>query len=175
MELMNPFHAFRFHVAFREHSLDSSRSSSTTTPLCSGSFSECSGLEATMTPKVINEGGRNYGQAQRAGRVTFGTLVLRRGLTANDDLWRWFELVNRLGASAYRLAATLSVYGPEVAAQSSRPERALTAENGQHVVWQWELRHCLPIKFKAPDLSSTSSQIAIEELHLAHEGLYLLD
>jgi hypothetical protein len=30
-------------------------------PLCSGLFSEATGIEATMTPRTIREGGRNAG------------------------------------------------------------------------------------------------------------------
>lgn len=157
MEAVSPFIAFRFHVAFSEQPLASSASTNAV-PMCGGAFSECSGLEASMEPKVIKEGGRNYGDAQRAGKVTFSTVVLKRGLTSNQDLWRWFELVNR-GAASYRLSAVLSVLGPESGS----------------IQWVWRLRHCLPIKFKAPDLNATSSQVAVEELHLVHEGLELLD
>jgi phage tail-like protein len=37
----------------------------------------------------------------------------------------------------------------------------------------WRLSNALPVKFKGPDLSATASQVAIEELHLVHEGLEL--
>lgn len=158
MEALSPIVAFRFHIAFSEQPL-SATGTTRVVPMCSGAFAECSGIEATMEPKVIKEGGRNYGDAQRAGKVTFSTVVLKRGLTSNQDLYRWFELVNKGAASAYRLSATLTVLGPE---QGS-------------VQWMWELRHCMPVKFKAPDLNASSSQIAIEELHLVHEGLSLLD
>ena len=35
----------------------------------------------------------------------------------------------------------------------------------------WRLKQALPTKFKTADLNSQASEIAIEELHLAHEGL----
>ena len=38
----------------------------------------------------------------------------------------------------------------------------------------WKLVGVLPTKFKGPDLSATSNQVAIEELHLVHEGLELV-
>jgi phage tail-like protein len=37
----------------------------------------------------------------------------------------------------------------------------------------WTLTGVLPTKFKGPDLSANASQVAIEELHLVHEGLEL--
>jgi phage tail-like protein len=159
-ESMSPFPAFRFEVVFREESLGG-QAGSDDIALCRGAFSECSGLEASMEPKEINEGGRNYGVAQRQGRVTFANVVFKRGLTANRDLWSWFALVSR-GASAYRLTATVTVRGPDTAAGAASAE------------FQWKLLRCLPVKFKVPTLNATATDIAVEELHIAHEGLELI-
>ena len=38
----------------------------------------------------------------------------------------------------------------------------------------WKLAQAMPIKFKAADLNGKGTDVAIEELHLAHEGLSLL-
>jgi phage tail-like protein len=150
-----PLRVFRFLVAFEEVVLGTKPEQRRgTVPLCDGAFSECSGLEATMEPKVIREGGRNYGAVQRAGPVTFGTVVLKRGMTRNRDAWRWFELVTHGSAYAYRLAATIT----------------LLDMDGSPVL-AWRLERALPVKFKAADLNAKSSDVGIEELHLAHEGL----
>ncbi|WP_088889347.1 phage tail protein [Leptolyngbya ohadii] len=150
-----PFHVFRFQVDFQEDSLTPSGATSPVT-LCSGAFSECTGLEATMEPKVIKEGGRNYGPAQRAGAVTFATVILKRGMTTTRHLWQWFELVSQ-GAYAYRLSATVTLFDP--------------AGNS---VLRWQMEKALPIKFKAADFNAKGTEIGIEELHLAHEGIHLL-
>ena len=146
-----PLHVFRFQVDFREDSLASGGGDDV--PVCSGAFSECSGLEATMEPKVIKEGGRNYGAAQRAGPVSFSTVVLKRGMTTTRDLWTWFELVSR-GGYAYRLAAVVTML-----------------DIGGKPVLRWQLDKALAVKFKAADLSAKATEVGIEELHLAHEGL----
>jgi phage tail-like protein len=39
----------------------------------------------------------------------------------------------------------------------------------------WGLERAMPVKFKAADLNARGTEIGIEELHLAHEGLKLLD
>jgi phage tail-like protein len=148
----SPFAAFRFQVNF----LDAGSRVS----VARGAFSECSGLEASMEPKVIKAGGQNYGPTQRVGAVSFASVVLKRGLTRNWDLWRWFSKV-ALGAYAYRLDAEITILGP--GAEASGPR------------FVWRLQRCLPTKFKAPDLDAVSEQIAIEELHLAHEGLTLTE
>jgi phage tail-like protein len=153
--LLAPLHVFRFHIAFKSDSLGGSASSSET-PVCSGAFSECTGLEATMEPKVIKQGGANYGVAQRAGQVTFATVVLKRGMTSTRDLWNWFQLVGG-GAYAVRMSA-------EITMQDSSGKNVLT----------WGLKRAMPVKFKAADLNARGTEIGIEELHLAHEGLQLL-
>ncbi len=149
-----PLHVFRFHVSFTQQSL--ANASGDDVALCRGAFSECTGLEATMEPKVIKVGGSNYGAAQRAGQVSFATVVLKRGMTDTRDLWNWFSRVGA-GAYAYRLQV-------EIEMRNSADERVVS----------WALRRAMPVKFKAADLNAKGSEIGIEELHLAHEGLVLI-
>jgi phage tail-like protein len=151
-----PFQVFRFHVEFSRVSLQGDATDGAAANLCGGAFSECTGLEATMEPKVIKEGGRNYGAAQRMGQVTFATVVLKRGMTKNRDLWRWFWLVGQ-GAYAFRLNARIR----------------MEDEAGNEVL-VWQLERAMPVKFKAADLNAKGSDVGIEELHIAHEGLKLL-
>lgn len=151
-----PFQVFRFHVEFSGVSLEGAATDGAATNLCGGAFSECTGLEATMEPKVIKEGGRNYGAAQRMGQVTFATVVLKRGMTRNRDLWKWFWLVGQ-GAYAFRLNARIR----------------MEDEAGNEVL-VWQLERAMPVKFKAADLNAKGSDVGIEELHIAHEGLKLL-
>jgi len=153
--MLAPLLPFRFQVDFAEDPLGKAGGSSSVR-LCSGAFSDCSGLEATMEPKVIKEGGRNYGAVQRSGPVSFATVILKRGMTTTRDLFQWFSMVGN-GAYAYRLAATITMFD----------------STGKGVL-SWHLDKALPIKFKAGDLNAKGNEVAIEELHLAHEGLTLL-
>lgn len=142
---------FRFAVTFRK------LSGSGTEEVCQGAFSDCTGLEATMEPKLIKAGGVNFGAAQRAGPVSFATVVLKRGMTRTRDLYRWFQLVGG-GAYGYRLSA-------EIVMHDAAGVPAVT----------WGLDRCMPVKFKAADLSAKGNEVGIEELHLAHEGLRLFE
>ncbi len=148
-----PLHVFRFQVDFVEDPFVSTGTPGGV-PLCSGAFAECTGLEATMEPKVIKEGGRNYGAAQRAGPVSFATVILKRGITTTRHLETWFKLLTLENKYAYRLAATITLFD--------------TAGKG---VLAWRLDKAMPVKFKVPDLNAKSTEVGIEELHLAHEGL----
>ena len=153
--VLAPFHVFNFEVAFYRDQLNAEESSEAV-PLCRGAFSECTGIEATMEPKVIKEGGRNYGPAQRAGQVTFATVILKRGITSSGDLWQWFSLVSG-GAYSFRLTAHIHVLDA-----AKRP------------VIAWKLINVMPTKFKSADLNARGNEVGIEELHLAHEGLQRL-
>ena len=78
-------------------------------------------------------------------------------MTKTRDLYKWFEMVGN-GSYAYRLAATITMFD--------------TTGKG---ILSWKLQKALPVKFKAADLSAKNSEIGVEELHLAHEGLSLID
>ena len=143
------FIPFRFRVTLFD-------SADVSQELCQGAFSEVSGLEASMTPKTHKEGGRNWGEVQLSGPVTFPPVILKRGITNIDHLWNWFEITTRSANYGLRYSGMIEVFLPS-------GEPAL----------RWNLINVLPTKFKGPDLSATASQVAVEELHLVHEGLTL--
>jgi phage tail-like protein len=157
-ETLYPIALFRFHADFERVSLADGKKQGAL-GICSGSFSECSGIEATMEPKVIKAGGWNYGAQQRAGQTTFSTVILKRGITTTRDLWKWFSQVNELGKYAFRLNVTIRVGGPD--GKDKKPVTATTIQ----------LARAMPVKFKFGDLSARGTEVGIEELHLAHEGL----
>lgn len=152
--LLPPLVPFRFHVRFSQTSQGAQQGNEV--DICSGAFAECSGLEATMEPKVIRAGGMNHTPSQRAGQVSFATVVLKRGMTSTRHLWKWFEMVSS-GAYATRMDVEIDV-------QNAAGETVLT----------WGLSQCMPVKFKAADLNAKGTEVAVEELHLVHEGLSLI-
>ena len=171
----NPLHAFKFQVQFRKASLPSTaenreaavRSRSVSgglradaedngaqVDLCRGAFSEITGLEATVEPFAINEGGVNWGQYQRVGRTTFSTVILKRGMTTSRSLWDFFRKVHFDGGSRFRLNVRIQL-------QDYSAQRIL----------EWTLDRSMPVKLKLADLSGSAQDVGVEELHLVHEGL----
>lgn len=124
--------------------------------VCSAAFSEVSGLEASMSPVKIKEGGRNWGEVQLAGPTTFPAIVLKRGMTDVHDGWLWFQSTTMGANYGYRLQGEINVLAPH---------------DDTRVLQQWRLYNAMATKFKGPDLSASASSIAIEELHLVHDGL----
>jgi phage tail-like protein len=150
--MTDPFVPFRFQVSLTGSNLPGGLGPG---PLCGGAFSEATGIEATMSPRSIREGGRNFGQVQRPGPTAFGTLSLKRGVTSAQDLWTWFDLVANRERFGRLLNGRIDIYsGPDIA-------------------FTWSLVNVLPVKFKSPDLSGLSAQVAIEELQLAYEQISL--
>ncbi len=147
-----PLHVFRFQVDFYSDSLDDGDDHEVI-EVCSGAFSDCTGLEATMEPKAIKEGGNNYGIPQRAGPITFSTVILKRGISTNRNLWQIFNSFAS-GMFAPRLQVVIS----------------LLDGNGNPIMG-WQLDRAMPVKFKFADLNAKGTEVGIEELHLVHEGL----
>lgn len=151
--MSDPFVAFRFKVSLYADGATAG-GDLPGGPLCSGEFSDAAGLEATMTPRTIREGGRNAGAIQRIGPTAFGTMTLKRGVTDAGDLWTWFDLVSGRERFGLRLQGQIDVQDGSGTTRTS-----------------WRLLNVLPIKFKAPDLAGTASQVAVEEVQLVFEDL----
>ena len=115
-----------------------------------------------MEPRAIAAGGQNWGEVQRVGPTKFSPIVLKRGVTNINDLWTWFDSTTRLSNYGYRLQGEIIVKGSEVDDKGEAKP-----------LFKWKLAKVLPTRFKGADLSSTSSQVAIEELTLVHESLTL--
>lgn len=146
----HPFTAFNFRVEVQVSGMDGD--------LALAAFSEADGLEMSMEPKTIREGGRNSGPVHMAGPVSYGQLTLKRGMTANVDLWRWFERVNARGGGGLRGTAEVVMMAPDGATEQLR----------------YRLSGCLPVKIKGSPLNAKDGQIAVEEMQIAYESLQLL-
>jgi len=133
-----------------------------------GGFQECSGLEIQMDVQEIQEGGRNNGVIQQVGRAKYQNIVLKRGMFYNasdklsSDVWEWIESVVSGVRPVVRYDGLIKVYG-----HRSKPSK------DPKVVATWVIERALPLKVSGPQLNAKSGDVALEELHLAHEGLRL--
>jgi phage tail-like protein len=133
-------------------------------PLCDGGFQECTGLEVEMDVQELQEGGRNDGVIRRVGRGKYGPLVLKRGMfygehsRVNPELWAWLQgiLEGRVPVPRYD------------------GQVQMLAGNGRTVLATWVFERGLPQKVAGPQLNAKTGEIAMEELHIAHEGLRLV-
>lgn len=155
----NPIPAFRFAVQ-----IDS--------VLSNGWFTACSGLSITRQTEDVVQAGENAYIHKLAGRYEYGDITLKHGLFASDSsLWDWLTAdikdvdtiykVKRydIDIILYDFAKGSSLLG--AASSTTKPAR-----------W-WTVKQAFPTNWQIGDFSSTSTEIAIEELTLAHHGLSL--
>jgi phage tail-like protein len=133
--------------------------------LGNGSFQECSGLDLEADVREYLEGGRNDGVVRRVGRVKLQPIVLKRGMFArstgqpvDSTLWEWLQDMVRGEAPARRIDGTVHV----------------NASRADDVLATWRFVRGLPLKIVGPTLNARSGEIAVEELHIVHEGLRLV-
>lgn len=132
--------------------------------LADGGFQECSGLDIEMDVQELEEGGRNDGVIQRVGRGKFSSIVLKRGMfysadgTVNRDLWNWLQGIISGRRPVARYDGIIHVFG----------------ETDTDFVATWTFERGLPSKISGPSLNAKNGEVAIEELHIAHQGLKLV-
>lgn len=147
-----PYTSFRFEVVL---SLNTPLPG-ITSPLCSAAFADCDGLEMSMEPKTVREGGNNGVQTHLIGPVSYSQVTLKRGMTANLDLWRWFAAATQPGRDA-------TASGQVTMMDSSGTPRIV-----------FKLTDCLPVKMRGPSLNAKDGLVAIEELQMVYAKLEVL-
>jgi phage tail-like protein len=144
-----PFTTFNFLVEIQVDGVSDN--------ICGAGFSECDGLEMSITPKTIREGGRNSGPVHLLGPTGYGQLTLKRGMTPSFDLWSWFNQVTSPGQGGLRGSAQVVMLAADGSTEQAR----------------FTLTGCLPVKLKAGALNAASGVVAIEEMQIAYETLAL--
>lgn len=129
-----------------------------------GAFQEISGLEVELDINGYLEGGRNDGVIRQVGRAKYVPLVLKRGMfhspkgELDRELWSWLQSIAAGTRPIPRYDGLVEVYGANV----------------EQVVATWQFERGVPAKVRGPELNARTGEIAIEELHIAHEGLRLV-
>ncbi len=120
-----------------------------------GGFAECSGLEMSMEVESYKEGGNNGTLLKFPGRISWTNITLKRGLATNTSLWDWY-------------------YG-YVEGRGKRRDGLIVLMTELHVPNNiWFFRKGLPMKYTGPSLNATQNQVAIEQMEIAHQGIYQL-
>jgi phage tail-like protein len=146
--MSRPFTAFNFRVDLRL--------AGASEPLCGGEFSEVDGLEISIEPKTIREGGGNGRQIHLMGPTSYGELTLRRGMTDSLDLWDWFERV--------QTERGLRADG----------EIAMLAPDRSRATVRYRFSGCFPLSIKGAALAAADGGVAVEELQIAYETMHRL-
>jgi phage tail-like protein len=128
-------------------------------------FAECTGLQMETKVFEYNEGGRNETTLKFPETTNHGNITLKRGLTQSNELINWqFDVAQGIFSKNSR---------PQNP-QSKNPDSAiiLQDEKGNYVK-RWNLIRAFPVKWIGPDFKGNSSELAIETIELAHEGIQI--
>ena len=85
----NPVLGFNFTISLVETASAGAFIQATVSLPPQGGFSECSGLEVTISPESYPEGGNNGTLLKFTNRASWSNIRLRRGVVTSPDLWRW--------------------------------------------------------------------------------------
>ncbi|NPC44583.1 phage tail protein [Nocardioides sp. zg-1230] len=129
-----------------------------------GGFQECGGLVLDADLHDVLEGGANDTTVRRLGRVKHSPIVLTRGMVvataagpADVGLWSWMSAMLSGQVPVPRYDGRIEVLDPTFG----------------RVVARWTFVRGLPLKVVGPSLHAVTGAVAVEELHIAHEGLLL--
>ena len=118
-----------------------------------GTFGSIRGLEATVEVLEYREGGINDVVHRLPGQMTYPNLVLSNGLTS-AAVEEWFAKT-RLGAERHTMTVTF-------------------LSNDGEAVRAWSFAEAYPIRWTGPVLSAGGSDVAGEELEVAHGGMTVM-
>ncbi|MGK7928579.1 MAG: phage tail protein [Spirulina sp.] len=129
----------------------------------SASFSEVSGLSATLDHDVFFEGGVNNQQRVMLTDVKFSNVTLKRGMSNDLAFLGW----------ANSLFSTLESAGSDTKniSEYRRNINILLFNQAGETIQTWTLIGAVPVRWQAPSLQADGTSVAIEELELAYEGL----
>jgi phage tail-like protein len=155
MAKQNPLMGYNFSVALLDPVIGAGPGLSNGSAPAAGGFSECSGLETTLEVEDYREGGNNRGVLHFPSRTTWAPIKLKRGITLDEDLWRWHQdFVEGVGSRRDGIIMLLD--------EQQRPARI------------WRFRRGLPVKWTGPQMNAGQAQVAIEEIEVVHEGLVMI-
>jgi len=116
-------------------------------------FKSVSGLRYETEVISVREGGANDTTFQLVGATKWSNLVLKNGFTNNSALLKWREEWIR-GNKRTRLSGTITQLDTALKPQA-----------------EWRFFRAWPCKWELSELDASKSELAIETLELAHEGL----
>lgn len=122
-----------------------------------GYFTEVSGLGSeseVVDHKIIAKGAKETIIRKIPGRLKWGDITLKRGITANMDMYNWRKQVEQGKVEAARLDGTIIMY-----------DQSLTP------VAEWNFTKAWPSKISGPSISADGNAVGIEELVIVHEGI----
>lgn len=117
-------------------------------------FSEVSGLTTDTNVIEYREGQEVTTMRKLPGLMKYTNIVLKRGYTQDQSLWNWRKQV--LDGTTQRTTGTITLL-----------------DEARQPALRWNFTAGWPVKWEGPAMNGKTSEVAIETLEIAHEGLEL--
>jgi phage tail-like protein len=118
------------------------------------SFQEASGFDSAIDVTEYREGGDNETLRKLPAKTKFSNIVLKWGTADDNDLYDWH----------------MQWVKGDPAAQRKNGSVVLLDRQGNEKI-RWNFVRAWPVKWTGPSFNAKGSDIAIETLEIAHEGL----
>ena len=121
-----------------------------------GVFKEASGFDSeteVIEHKSIDSNGRPYTR-KVAGGIKWSNITLKRGVDESLDVWKWRQTVIQEGPDNARVDGNI----------------ALIDYTGKTIA-TWKFDQGWPVKYTGSALNASGNEVALEEVHICHEGL----
>ena len=110
-------------------------------------FKSVTGLKMESDVTDYQEGGVTSFMRKVIGVRKWTNIVMSQGFTGDNLLWGWRDSPSRVNGS-------ITAFGPDM-----KP------------VCRWEFKNGYPVKWNGPEYDASKSDLAIESVEIAHEGL----
>ncbi|PWK11522.1 phage tail protein [Tumebacillus permanentifrigoris] len=119
----------------------------------SGGFSEVSGFDASIDVVEYREGDEVAITPRKLpGLAKYGNVTLKRGVTDSMDMFNWIQ-----GFTENKIVR--------------KDITIIARDEANNEVATFQIRNAWPTKYTGPDFNATASEVTIESLEFAHEGM----
>jgi phage tail-like protein len=140
-ERVDPFRGFNFRIELGGTAV--------------AAFREASGLSFTIDPVEYREGTDTELHVRKLfGLRKYANIVLKRGITANRDLWNWYRTI--VGGVADRRSGAIVLQDEE-----------------RNDVARWTFVEGWICKWEGPTMNATANEVAIETIEICVERVDL--
>lgn len=120
-------------------------------------FKEVSGLDSKIEVIDYREGGEKFFPVRKLpGKVSYSNIVLKTGVTDDEQLYQWHQEWVTGATSAERKLIRIVLQ-----------DRAGVEKRS------WKIREAWPASYMGPTFNAEAKEVAIQTLELAHEGIDL--
>jgi phage tail-like protein len=116
-------------------------------------FSEASGLTSDTNVFEYRNGDEKPLTVRKlGGLIKYTNIVLKRGYTQDITLWNWRQSV--VNGAPQRTTGTITLM-----------------DEARNPVLSWTWTQGWPVKLEGPGVNGKTSEVAVETLEIAHEGI----